>query len=136
MTTHHENDNGSIRHNEERGAAIAHHSKSRRRSPRELGLYWLRTLRWHLLLLYMSDLGRDIVARKYDAFTTDKAYDPQPSGRWLVGRWVDAIVRRMDTQMALRDRLAIVTGMLADTASRIRETTHRTVGPDPVPATG
>jgi len=127
MTTHHENDNGTTRHNEERGDAIAHHSKSRRRSSRELGLHWLRTLRWHLLLLYMSDLGRDIVARKYDAFTTDRAYDPRASGRWLVGKWVDAIVRRMDTQVALRDRLAIVTEMLADTTARMRETTGRWV---------
>jgi len=127
MTTHHRKNNEATRNNEKQHSAIAHHSKSRRRTPRELGLHWLRTLRWDLLLLYMSDLGRDIVSRKYDAFTTDRAYSTKASGRWVVGKWVDAIVRRMDTQVALRDRLAIVTHMLAESTARMRDATGRRV---------
>ncbi|HEY5650806.1 MAG TPA: hypothetical protein VIW46_05100 [Acidimicrobiia bacterium] len=79
-----------------------------------LAIRWLLTLRWHLFALFVSDLGRSMVDHKYDAFTTDNAYDATPRGRRAIPRLVDRIVRGKDTNVALRQRLEIVTGVLTE----------------------
>lgn len=80
----------------------------------KLAIRWLLTLRWHLFALFASDLGRSMVDHKYDAFTTDNAYDATPRGRGAVPRFVDRVVRGKDTNVALRQRLEIVTGVLTE----------------------
>ena len=91
------------------------HQPTAQRSPRQLAFWWLRTLRWHLFALFLSDLGRSMITRKYDAFTTDNGYSPEPVGADPVSRTVDAIVRRRDTHVALRQRLDVVTNELVAT---------------------
>jgi hypothetical protein len=81
---------------------------------RRLVIRWIATFRWHLLALFLSDLGSSMIDRKYDAFTTDNAYCPTPKGAGRLGRLVDGIVRRKDTNVALRQRLEIVTGLLTE----------------------
>lgn len=100
------------------------HRTDRPDSPRRLALKWLLTLRWHLLALFLSDLGRSMIARKYDAFTTDNGYSDQPKG-WGVARLIDGVVRKRDTHVALRQRLEIVTSELVETSLAKR-------GKDPV----
>ena len=79
----------------------------------QLAWHWLVTCRWQLFALYLSDLGRSMIACKYDAFTTDDAYDPKPRGRGLA-RLVDRVVRNRDTHVALRERLDLVVGELVE----------------------
>ena len=81
--------------------------------PAKLAIKWLVTFRWHLLALFLSELGASMIARKYDAFTTDNAYSAQPKGKGIP-RFVDWIVRRRDTHIALRQRLEIVTSELTE----------------------
>lgn len=81
-------------------------------SPARLARRWILTGRWHLLALFASELGRAMIRSKYDAFTTDAAYDPTPHGSNPVARMIDGIVRRRDTHVALRQRLAIVSDEL------------------------
>lgn len=83
-------------------------------SPSRLAIRWMLTGRWHLLALFASPLGRAMIRSKYDAFTTDAAYDPTPRGSNPVARMIDGIVRRRDTHVALRQRLRIVTEELVD----------------------
>lgn len=79
-------------------------------------------------LLLLSDYGRAILDRKYDAFTTDLAYVKQPSGRLgPIGRLIDRIVLNVDLHVDLRDRLRIVTAALV----RVVEA-RRAAGADPV----
>lgn len=92
------------------------HRKSRQKSPGRLAVRWFVTFRWHLLLLFLSDLGRAMIRYKYDAFTTDNAYSARPVGGNLVTRAIDSIVRRRDTHVALRQRLDIVTSELVEAA--------------------
>ncbi len=83
---------------------------------RRLALRWIFTFRWQLFALFLSDLGRSMIDRKYDAFTTDNAYSPTPRGAGRLERVVDGIVRGKDTNVALRERLEIVTGLLTEAA--------------------
>jgi hypothetical protein len=92
----------------------AQHAPERPAGRLRLAVRWVLTLRWHLFALLASDLGRSMVDRKYDAFTTDNAYEPTPRGRGAVSRLVDRIVRGKDTNVALRQRLEIVTGLLTE----------------------
>ena len=77
-------------------------------SPSRLAWRWFITFRWHLLRLFLSDCGQDLIQRKYDAFTTDRAYENRASGRFLVGKLVDWLVQRQALHEALRQRLQIV----------------------------
>lgn len=100
---------------------VPHHAAVAHSSSNELAWKWFRTLRWHLLLLFWSDLGRKIIERKYDAFTTDQAYENRPKGKWLIGRCIDWLVLRQDTHVALRQRLAIVVDELSRAALELRD---------------
>jgi len=88
--------------------AVAHHAKAARTTPGKQAWQWFCQGKLHLLMLFLSDYGRDIIRRKYDAFTTDRAYVNKPSGIGLVGRIVDKMVLKQDTHVALRERLDIV----------------------------
>lgn len=90
------------------------HVPERPAGPARLALRWLVTFRWHLLLLFTSDLGRSMITRKYDAFTTDASYSTTASGIGPLGRIVDRIVRARDTHVALRQRLEIVTSEIVE----------------------
>jgi SAM-dependent methyltransferase len=95
------------------------HQRPDQRTPGQLAFLWLFTFRWHLLALFLSDLGRSVISRKYDAFTTDNGYSDEPVGDNPVTRAIDAVVRGRDTHIALRQRLDLVTEeLVATTLSR------------------
>src|ERR671934_1306150 len=93
----------------DRSAPVGAHARGARSSSAELGRRWLRQGKVWLLPLLLSDYGREIIERKYDAIATDRAYDVRPSGRWgPVGKLVDWIVLQQDIHVGLRQRLALV----------------------------
>jgi len=67
--------------------------------------------------LLFSDQVRLILARGYDAFTTDRAYELTPHG-WAgpIGRAADRRVLALPVHVALRERLAIVVNELEHAA--------------------
>lgn len=85
---------------------------------------------WRLLLRFMlrfkieylltipSNQAWMILRRKYDAFTTDRAYDERPSS-WLgaLGWWADRRVLNYPLHVAMRERLPIVTAALTAAAA-------------------
>lgn len=80
-------------------------------------------LRWQYYPMLLSDYGREILRRKYDAFATDTAYEDQPRGvLGPIGRWVDRKVLDFPTHEGVRQRLRIVVDALkADISDRARE---------------
>ena len=104
----------------------ARHAAVATSTPGQLAWRWVRTFRWYLLLLFLSDFGRDIIRRKYDAITTDRAYGNRPSGPLLVGKLIDWIVLRQALHEALRLRLSIVVSELVRLA---RESERKNTGP-------
>ncbi len=82
---------------------------------------------WRLLLRFMTGMKLEylltfpsnhawmILRRKYDAFTTDRAYDERPSS-WLgpLGWWADRRVLNYPLHVAMRERLRIVTAELVE----------------------
>lgn len=97
-------------------AKSSRHLPNSSRPPGRLALKWFLTLRWHLLALFLSDLGRAMVMDKYSAFTTDNGYDPSPHGTNALTRLADSMVRARDTHVALRQRLDIVVSELVESA--------------------
>ncbi len=74
----------------------------------------IRSGRPQYLPLLLSDQARMIVSRRYDAFTTDRAYENAPHGALgLLGKAADALVLRFPVHAALRGRLALVVDELA-----------------------
>lgn len=72
-------------------------------------------LKWQYYPLLLSDYGREILRRKYDAFATDRAYENRPSGLLgPIGRWIDRIVLDFPTHEGLRQRLRIVVDALKE----------------------
>lgn len=95
-------------------AARARHTEARESTPGELVWRLAKTGRIHYVFLLLSSYGRQILANKYDAFTTDNAYTIEPEGMLgPVGRLVDRMVLNFPLHVALRQRLAIVVDMLA-----------------------
>ncbi len=71
--------------------------------------------RVHYLGMLASDYGRMILTRKYDAFSTDYAYENRPRGLLgPVGKAMDALVLRFPLHAALRQRLALVVPALVE----------------------
>ncbi len=106
----------------------ARHRATRTHGPVTLAARWFLMFRWHLLALFLSDLGRSMVVRKYDAFTTDNGYDAAGRGGNPFTRLIDRIVRSRDTHVALRQRLDIVTSELVEVVlSRRRRGTVRLI---------
>jgi SAM-dependent methyltransferase len=106
---------------------VPHHAKAASSTPRQQAWKWFTRFKWHLLLLFLSDLGRDIIERKYDAFTTDRAYVNKSSGKGLIGKFIDWLVLRQETHVALRERLDIVSNELFETLLRSRIEGHHPV---------
>jgi hypothetical protein len=91
------------------------HARRATRSTGVLAWDFVRRGRPQYLALLLSDYGRDIVTRKYDAFSTDRAYANRPAGLLgPVGRLIDRAVLDFPVHASLRERLAIVTSLLAD----------------------
>lgn len=88
---------------------VGRHADAARSGSDELVRRWLRQGKVWLLPLLLSDYGRDLIERKYDAFATDRAYENRPSGRLgPIGKLVDWIVLRQDIHAGLRQRLPLV----------------------------
>ena len=91
------------------------HARSARSTPAQLTSRWLRDRKVWLLPMLLSDYGRQIMERKYDAIATDRAYDLRPSGRWgPIGVLVDWVVLHQDIHVGLRQRLALVVDEVVD----------------------
>lgn len=87
----------------------ARHQEGARSSMARLVWRFVWTLRWWYLPMLLSDYGRMILRRKYDAIATDHAYDAKPHGSLgPLGRAVDAKVLAMPLHEGLRQRLALV----------------------------
>ncbi|MDD5593620.1 MAG: hypothetical protein PHG97_02610 [Candidatus Margulisbacteria bacterium] len=68
----------------------------------------------------ISDHGRDIIRRKYDAFSTDRAYEPNFSGLfWPLGVLVDRFIWSFPLHQALRGRVRNVSDYLAEITARL-----------------
>jgi hypothetical protein len=80
------------------------------------------------LLNIPSNYAWMVTRRKYDAFTTDLAYENRPSS-WLgpLGRWADRRVLNFPLHAALRHRLDFVTESLAEQITRRAERSGRPV---------
>jgi hypothetical protein len=90
-------------------ASIGRHADAASASPDELIHRWLRQGKVWLLPLLLSDYGRQLIERKYDALATDRAYENRPSGRLgPIGKLIDWIVLRQDIHAGLRQRLPLV----------------------------
>ena len=114
-------DNGSTRDTtspvEEREAAAKHHQDVTKGL---VGISWtfLTSVRkWQYLPMLLSDYGREIVRRKYDAIATDRAYENTPSGLLgPIGAWVDRQVLDLPLHQDLRHRLRFVVEALKEQA--------------------
>lgn len=69
-----------------------------------------------------------VLRRKYDAFTTDRAYENRPAS-WLgpLGRWADRRVLDFPLHVALRERLRNVTDSLVEQIADLVAQGHRPV---------
>ena len=80
---------------------------------------WRLALRLALKPQYLLNLPSNyawmVLRRKYDAFTTDRAYENRPSS-WLgpLGWWADRRVLNFPLHVALRERLRFVTESLVE----------------------
>lgn len=93
---------------------LARHADAAQSSGDALVRRWLRQGKVWLLPLLLSDYGRDLIYRKYDALATDRAYSNTPGGRFgPIGKTIDRIVLQQDIHAGLRQRLAIVVEELA-----------------------
>ena len=74
------------------------------------------------LLNLPSNYAWMVTRHKYDAFTTDRAYEDRPSS-WLgpLGRWADRRVLNFPLHVALRERLRFVTESLVEEIARHAE---------------
>ncbi len=85
------------------------------------GLLWsyFWRLKWHYFPMLLSDYGRMILDRKYDAIATDHAYDIKPAGRLgPIGRAIDRHILMYPLHEGMRQRLALVAGFLQQEAGR------------------
>lgn len=102
-------------------ASVARHSAEARTPVWRLVLGFALRARWRYLLHLPSNYAWMVAARKYDAITTDRAYDNAPSS-WLgpLGRWADRRVLEYPVHVALRERLEVVTaGLASEIESRL-----------------
>jgi hypothetical protein len=87
--------------------------------PWRLVLRFAARARWEYLLRFPSNYSWMVLRRKYDAFTTDRAYEDRPAS-WLgpLGEWADRRVLDFPVHVALRQRLEHVAVALADGVER------------------
>lgn len=87
----------------------ARHAEGARKGLGTLMWVFFLKLKWQYFPLLLSDYGREILVRKYDALATDRAYENHPSGLLgPFGRWVDRMVLSFPLHEGLRQRLRIV----------------------------
>jgi len=106
----------------------ARHAANAHTPPWLLTMRFATRLQWGYLARIPSNQAWMILTRKYDAFTTDRAYENLPRS-WMgpLGRWADQRVLDYPVHVALRQRLDIVTSELhAAVGQRL------TAGADPV----
>ena len=104
----------------------AKHTRGVRTSVPGLLVRFALHAKWRHFINAPSNLGWMVLRRKYDAFTTDAAYDEKPSS-WLgpLGWWADRRVRNYPLHVALRERLAYTSaeiGVAIDERLATRET--------------
>jgi hypothetical protein len=102
----------------------ARHTSAAHTPPWLLTTKFMLGLKWRYLANFPSDLAWMVLRRKYDAFTTDRAYDTQPRS-WLgpLGNWADRRVLDYPVHVALRQRLELVTEELTGAViSRLDDT--------------
>jgi hypothetical protein len=97
----------------ESGVGTARHAARATTPAWRLLLRFMARGRLEYLLTFPSNQAWRILLRKYDAFTTDHAYDERPSS-WLgpLGWWADRRVLSYPLHVAMRDRLRLVTDEL------------------------
>jgi SAM-dependent methyltransferase len=102
----------------EAGVGAARHAARASTPAWRLLLRFMARGRLEYLLTFPSNQAWRILLRKYDAFTTDHAYDERPSS-WLgpLGWWADRRVLDYPLHVAMRDRLRLVTDELATAAA-------------------
>jgi len=101
------------------GSGRARHTAGASSNPRQLAGRLARTGRLYYLPLLLSDQGRMILVRKYDAFTTDRAYENHPHGKLgPIGAAADALVLRFPVHATLRRRLPIVVDAIVEGVQR------------------
>lgn len=99
----------------ESGGSGARHTEAKVSSAGQLVWRLAKTGRVHYVGMLLSDYGRQILTRKYDAFSTDRAYTIEPSGKLgPIGKLVDRYVLAFPLHEALRQRLALVVEALVD----------------------
>jgi hypothetical protein len=86
----------------------ARHQEVAVSTPRQLAWRWVRQGRLHMPLLFLSHFGRNLINRKYDAFTTDLAYENRARGSLFVGKLLDRYVLNQSLHEGLRQRLVLV----------------------------
>lgn len=90
-------------------ASAARHREGARKGFGALLWTFFWKLKWQYFPLLLSDYGREILRRKYDAIATDRAYENRPSGLvGPLGRAVDALVLGFPLHEGLRQRLRLV----------------------------
>lgn len=106
-----------IQHVEE--LSPARHARRVTKGMWALTLSYFVRLKWQYLPLLLSDYGREILRRKYDAISTDMSYENSPSGvLGPIGKAVDRIVLSFPLHEGLRQRLRIVADSLKADATR------------------
>lgn len=82
------------------------------RTSRSIPARLVREGKLHLLPVYAlvrtSDLGREGIERSGSYRFADHVYRGRPSGRYVVGRWVDAVLLRLRGARSMRARFAHV----------------------------
>jgi hypothetical protein len=106
----------------------ARHAARATTSPWRLLMRFVTRFKLEYLLTFPSNHAWMILRRKYDAFTTDRAYDEQPSS-WLgpLGWWADRRVLNYPLHVALRERLRLVTTALVEAIEARQPSSDATV---------
>ena len=81
----------------------ARHARKVTKGLGALSWSYLIRLKWQYLPLLLSDYGREILRRKYDAVSTDMSYENKPSGLLgPIGKAIDRIVLKFPLHEGLR----------------------------------
>ncbi len=90
-------------HEADTAKSAARHTAGATKSLGRIAWDFFVRLKWQYYPLLLSDYGRDILRRKYDAFATDRAYENRPSGiLGPIGRLMDRFVLDFPTHEGVR----------------------------------
>jgi SAM-dependent methyltransferase len=113
-------------HDRSTASTPARHQEVAVSTSRQLAWKWLRQGKVHMPLLFLSNFGRHLITRKYDAFTTDLAYENRAKGSLIAGKLLDRYVLNQSLHEGLRQRLVLVADELV---AGIRERAAAGSGP-------